>query len=112
YQLTWEATVFGQIRPVCTFYYNIDENSLYFFDQGSQNWVGVQINPDNQNNLENCRATCHFNSPQGVPDLSANGGQQGLPDLSALPDTTGQGIDEEVPAAEAPPALPEYEQPE
>src|ERR1700744_5217757 len=111
YQLTWQTSMFGQTRAVCTFYYNIDQNALYFFNQGAQNWVGVQISPENQYNLDNCRATCHFNSPQGVPDLSANGGQ-GLPDLSALPDTTGQGIDEEVTTNEAPPALPEYNQPE
>lgn len=109
YQLTWETTMFGQTRAVATFYYNIDENSLYFFDQGAQSWVGVQISPENQYNLDNCRATCRFNSQQGLPDLASNGG---LPDLSSLPDTTGQGIDEEVTTNEAPPALPEYDQPE
>jgi hypothetical protein len=100
YQLTWETTMYGQTRAVATFYYNIDENSLYFYDQDEQNWVGVQISAENQYNLDDCRSTAGFNS------------QQGLPDLSVLPDTTGQGIDEEVTTTEAPPALPEYDQPE
>lgn len=105
YQLTWQTTLLGQTSQVCTFYYNIDENALYLFDVNQQNWTPVQIDPNNQQNLEDCRQYCNFNSPQGYSN-------SGLPDLSELPDTTGEDINAEVTANEAPPALPEYDQPE
>src|SRR5579859_7856127 len=27
YQLTWQSMAFNRARPICTFYYNIDQNS-------------------------------------------------------------------------------------
>lgn len=116
YQLTWQTAAYGQTHIVCTFYYNIDQNALYFYDQQARDWVNVPVIGQNQVNLDNCQTYSRFNSDQGsVPDLSLNNGSQ--PDLStdqasadmqAGLDTL---TDEEISASVEPPALPEYEQP-
>lgn len=122
YQLTWQSVTFNGSRPLCTFYYNINENALYYFDPGINNWAVVPIEGPNQANLDNCRAYANFNGNQqgGMPDLSANG-QQGTPDLSAngnQDQATADmqtGLDtlsnEDIQASVAPPELPQYEQP-
>lgn len=124
YQLTWESVGFNRERPLCTFYYNIDENSLYYFDPGVNNWSAVPIEGPNQANLDNCRTYAGFNANQqgNVPDLSANGNsQQSAPDLSANGNQDQatadmqNGLDtlsnEDLQTSVAPPELPEYEQP-
>ncbi|HVS94753.1 MAG TPA: YXWGXW repeat-containing protein, partial [Mucilaginibacter sp.] len=121
YQLTWENQ---QQRVLCTFYYNIDQNALFFYDTGVRDWVNVTIEDENAANLDACRQYAGFNSQQqGTPDLSVNNGQQLSPDLSVAAnpqqdDATTEmqaGLDtlsdEEITAAAAPPELPEYDQP-
>ena len=124
YQLTWESIAFNRESPICTFYYNIDENSLFFFDPAVNNWRIIPIEGANNNNLNNCRNYANFNNnpAAAIPDLSANGGQQQAPDLSANANGQDQAnadlqtgldtlSDEDLQASVAPPALPEYEQP-
>jgi YXWGXW repeat-containing protein len=116
YQLTWQM----QGRVLCSFYFNIDQNALYFYDEGVRNWVNVPIEGNNLANLNACQQYGRFNSAGGPPDLSANGGSQGAPDLSANGDQQAtsdmqSGLDtlsdEEISAAVQPPALPDYDQP-
>ena len=124
YQLTWESVAFNRQSPICTFYYNIEENSLYFFDPAVNNWRIIPIEGPNNNNLNNCRNYANFNNnpAAAVPDLSANSGQQQAPDLSVNGNGEDQAnadlqtgldtlSDEDLQASVAPPALPEYEQP-
>lgn len=78
YQLTWRNQ---EMQVLCTFYYHIDQNALFFYDTGVRDWVNVAIQGDNMNNLDACRQYAGFNSRQGTPDLSANSEQQQVPDL-------------------------------
>jgi hypothetical protein len=125
YQLTWQSMFMGQSRVLCTFYYNIDENALYYYDQGLSNWTKVEIEGNNLSNLDNCRAYAKFNLPQqGLPDLSVNGSNpQAVPDLSVNNSNNDSqaradmenGLDtlsdEEISASVEPPPLPVYDQP-
>src|ERR1700743_3652927 len=38
YQLTWQGVSLNRSIPLCTFYYDISQGSLFFFDQGANNW--------------------------------------------------------------------------
>jgi hypothetical protein len=126
YQLTWQVVNLNRARVLGTFYYNIDQNALYFYDMRARSWEPVRVEGDNLVNLNNCHAYSGFNSgTASVPDLSANNNSQNAPDLSINGNTNGnQGlssdisnaidddnIDDEVTAETAPPALPEYDQP-
>ena len=124
YQLTWQRIRFDRTEPISTFYYNIDENSLYFFDPARNDWRIIPIEGNNINNLNNCHNYGNFNTRPvaAVPDLSLNGGQQSYPDLASgnngQDDATAEmqaGLDslsdEDLQASVAPPPLPQYEQP-
>jgi hypothetical protein len=121
YQLTWQGVNLNRTWPLGTFYYNIDENALYYFDPGVNNWTPVDVEGPNQSNLDRCRTYASFNgNAQGnVPDLSVNG-QQGTSDLSAGGQDQASAdmqvgldtlSDEDIRASVAPPELPQYEQP-
>src|ERR1700754_3034610 len=56
YQLTLQAANFNQVRTIASFYYNIDQNALFYFDQRMANWTPVAIAGDNMVNLNNCAA--------------------------------------------------------
>lgn len=132
YQLTWQVANFNRTRVLGTFYYNIDQNALYFYDMRARGWEPVRVEGDNIVNLNNCRAYAGFNSgAPSVPDLSANGNanEQVAPDLSVNGNTTNNtnsdlqlssdvsnALDDdqadEITAEAAPPALPDYDQPE
>jgi hypothetical protein len=102
YQLTMQSVFLGQTMVLYTFLYNIDQNSLSFYDQRIRDWIPVEVVGDNTVNLINCLNYSRFNEPnsnsQGVPDLSV--------DNSVPLDTASVSVNT------APPALPDYEQPE
>ncbi|MGN6641134.1 MAG: hypothetical protein ACTHJ8_19635, partial [Mucilaginibacter sp.] len=116
YQLTWQTTAYGQSTIIGTFYYNIDQNALYFYDKESRDWVNIPVIGQNQVNLDNCQTYSRFNSEQGsVPDLSLNNSSQSdlsvdqaTADMQAGLDTL---TDEEISTDVEPPALPDYDQP-
>jgi len=136
YQLTLQAMNFNRIRTIASFYYNIDQNALFYFDQRMANWMPVAIAGDNMANLNNCATYARFNNAIGmqVPDLSANGNAQSasnapVPDLSAnnntnQPNTDQSNLasdvsnaldqdqaDDELTSETAPPEMPDYDQP-
>ena len=111
YQLTLQNTFSGQTTAVYSFLYNIDQNTLSYYDQQIHNWREVPIEQDNAANLDKCQLYAKFNDQnQGVPDLSVNGGSQQAADFGV--DADDIDIDAAVTAETAPPPLPDYEQPE
>jgi len=100
YELDLENTIQGQTSTVFSFIYNVDQNKLYFYDQGTQNYVPEIIEEENRNNLNNCAQFGRFNM-----QTTYNGNSGADADYTAP-------IDIDVSANVAPPALPDYEQPE
>ncbi|HWD87136.1 MAG TPA: YXWGXW repeat-containing protein [Mucilaginibacter sp.] len=127
YQLTYQVVNFNRVRAIASFYYNIDENALYYFEPRAANWAPVRVEGPNLTNLNNCAQYARFNSsaPGQVPDLSANGNAQtAVPDLSANNNTNQSTLasdvsnaldddqaDQEITSKTAPPAMPDYDQP-
>jgi hypothetical protein len=95
YQVEMDDKMMGQTSVLYTFSYNVDQNTLYYFDQNSQTWVARPIQPYNVSNLNDCQAYGKFNDPQ-TWNVQADDG-------------TG---DDVVQANTPPPALQEEVQPE
>ena len=108
YQLTLDTKIFGQTVNMYTFSYNVDQNTLYYYDKNAQTWEPELIQGYNVTNLNNCLAFGKFNeqAPSGPPvpaamGQTANNGQQ-ADDES----------DQPVYTDNAPPVLRTDEQPE
>ncbi len=108
YQLTLDTKIFGQTVNMYTFSYNVDQNTLYYYDKVAQTWEPELIQGYNVTNLNNCLAFGKFNeqAPSGPPvpaamGQTANNGQQ-ADDES----------DQPVYTDNAPPVLRTDEQPE
>jgi hypothetical protein len=110
YQLTLESKFLGQTTTIYSYLYNIDQNTLFYYDPNAQNWVAEVIRDANVNNLNNCQAYSNFNVPQPqqaqAPDLSAGGA------LQSTQADNNELIDTAVAANTVPPPLPDYQQPE
>jgi hypothetical protein len=108
YQLVLETKIFGQTTTVYTFSYNVDQNTLYYYDKNVQSWLPETIQGRNVVNLNNCLAYGKFNeqAPAAPPvpasmDQAANNDQQ-----------TADGSDQTVYTDNAPPVLQTDDQPE
>jgi len=105
YQLILQNKFLNQISTLYTFVYNVDQNTLSFFDPQTQTYVPVPIQGFNVNNLNNCYTYGRFNVRQ-------QGADQNQPvaaiDAQPAPDAP---VDTNVTASEAPPAMPDYAQP-
>ncbi|WP_461452364.1 YXWGXW repeat-containing protein [Mucilaginibacter sp.] len=106
YQLTLDTKIFGQTVNVYTFSYNVDQNTLYYFNKDAQNWEPELIQGYNVTNLNNCLAFSKFNeqAPSGPP-VPAGIGQTANNDQQA-------DADQSVQADNAPPVLQTDDQPE
>jgi hypothetical protein len=94
---------------VYTFDYDIDNNTLYFYDPATQQWPREQITAGNFFNL---RRTALF-ANQFNQELANQG--QAYPDGQTeanVPVDLNAPVDADVVANTAPPAMPDYEQPE
>jgi hypothetical protein len=128
YQLTWQVVNFNRTRVLGTFYYNIDQNALYYYDMRARGWQPVPVEGDNLVNLNNCQSYAGFNNgTTQAPDLSATNNSQNAPDLSVNANNANNGnqalssdisnaidgdnVDDEITSETAPPALPDYDQP-
>ena len=107
FQLNMEATFSGQTTVVYSFLYNVDQNTLYYFNPQAGNWVPEAVQGNNVINLNNCLAYGKFNLANAQAAANAPGDNQGN-DGSEYDSP----VDTEVSADAAPPQLPEYQQPE
>ena len=109
YQLTLDTKIFGQTVNMYTFSYNVDQNTLYYFDKNAQTWEPELIQGNNVTNLNNCLAFGKFNeqAPAGPPVPAAMGQTADNNDQQAA-----SGDDQTVNTDNAPPALQTDEQPE
>jgi hypothetical protein len=105
YQLTLQSQYFQQTITVYTFLYNVDQNTLYYYNPSTQSWAPELVQGPNVNNLNNCLAYGKFNEQQ--PAGGNVTAQQG-PDT----DQDTQPVDTAATVDTAPPPLPEYTQPE
>jgi hypothetical protein len=103
YQLVLQAKAFNQTNIIYTFMYNVDQNTLSFFDAQSQTYMPVPIQGPNLNNLSNCSVYGKFNlqNAQAAVDPAAQ----------AVDPATEAPVDVNVTATTTPPPMPEYEQP-
>jgi hypothetical protein len=110
FQLSLQNTSSRQTIVLYTFLYNVDQNTLYFYNTGSRNWVPEVVQGNNVLNLNACLAYGKFNDPnaQPVADAPSDDIQQDLADSSNYdaPVDTAAIVDN------PPPALPDYQQPE
>ena len=53
YQLTLDTKIFGQTVNMYTFSYNVDQNTLYYYDKVAQTWEPELIQGYNVTNLNN-----------------------------------------------------------
>ncbi|HEY9003290.1 MAG TPA: hypothetical protein VIM89_18180 [Mucilaginibacter sp.] len=107
FQLDMETTSFGRSQIVYSFLYNVDQNTLYYYNPQTRNWVPEVVQGNNVINMNNCLAYGKFNQANGQPEENVQGDNQG--DDGSEYDTA---VDTDVTAETAPPPLPEYEQPE
>ena len=105
YQLELKSKFLGQTIPVYKFVYNVDQNTLTYFNQQMQTYTVVVIQGANLNNLNNCLNYGKFNAPRPVVAAAPQ------PAVDAAVDETAP-VDADVQAEAVPPALPDYEQPE
>src|ERR1700722_11817073 len=107
--LDYPATNQNRATNVYTFAYHVDDNTLYFYSQASQQWLKVRINPDNVFNMRKTTTYARqFNDELARLGTNGAGGQVAVDasvDLNAP-------VDADVVADTAPPAMPDYEQPE
>ncbi len=114
--LDYPATDQNPATNVYTFAYHVDDNSLYFYDPASQQWLREKIAADNLFTLRRTASTARqFNEELANGPVRADvvtnswspavGADNLSVDLSAP-------VDADVAADVAPPAMPEYEQPE
>jgi hypothetical protein len=105
FQLTLDTKVFGQTINMYTFSYNVDQNTLYYFNKDSQSWEPELIQGNNVTNLNNCLAFGKFNeqAPSGpaVPAAMSQNNNDQQADA-----------DQPVQADNAPPVLQTEDQPE
>ena len=108
YQLTLDTKIFGQTVNMYTFSYNVDQNTLYYYDKVAQTWEPELIQGYNVTNLNNCLAFGKFNeqAPSGPP-VPAAMGQTANNDQQADDES-----DQPVYTDNAPPVLRTDEQPE
>ena len=110
FQLTLQNTFLRQTTVIYSFLYNADQNTLFYYNPASRNWVPEAIQGNNVINLNNCLAYGKFNMPNDQP-VAANGNdQQGPGDTQD--DDYDAPVDTSASASIAPPQLPEYTQPE
>lgn len=103
YQLSLQRTFLGTTNVVYTFMYNVDQNKLYFYDPNSQNWLDQVVQGNNILNLDNCHSYGAFNQL----NVAAPVQQTNVADnADSAP------VDTSASVGVAPPALPDYEQPE
>lgn len=101
YELISQSKFLGQQVTNYTFSYNVDQNTLYYFDQNSQQWDAELVQGYNVVNLNNCLALGKFNEQEiaNVPNDETQQGDDAYDDDNIAADTP-------------PPALQDYEQPE
>jgi hypothetical protein len=95
YQMEMDTKVFGQTSTLYTYSYNVDQNTLYYYDQNSQSWMPQLVQGNNVVNMNSCLALGKFNDPQTWNTQASDG-------------TT----DEPVQASTPPPALQDEVQPD
>jgi len=100
FQLEMENTISRRTTVLFTFIYSVDQNKLYYYDPNAQNYAEEFVEGENLNNLNDCLAFGKFNI-QNADEVSNND------DANYT-----EPVDVDVTATVAPPALPEYEQPE
>lgn len=109
FQLTLQNTFLRQTTVIYSFLYNADQNTLFYYNPASRNWVPEPVQGNNVSNLNNCLAYGKFNMPDnGQQDANAQQGDNQGDDGSEYDSP----VDTAATADVAPPALPEYEQPE
>lgn len=109
FQLTMQTTFLGQTTVIYSFLYNVDQNTLYYFNPSVRNWVPEVVQGNNVINLNNCLAYGKFNFPNAQPMANAPVGDNQGTDGPSEYDSP---VDTAVSAEVAPPQLPEYQQPE
>jgi hypothetical protein len=100
FQLEMENTIAGRTSVLFTFIYSVDQNKLYYFDANAQDYAEEFIDGENLNNLNDCLAFGKFNIQNADAVTNYDDANYTEP------------VDVDVTATVAPPALPEYEQPE
>ena len=111
YQVSLDYPTSNPNQPanVYTFAYHADDNTLYFYDPATQQWLQERIGADNAFNL---RKTAAYAQKLNVELANnAGGGQLGQPAADAPVDLSAP-VDADVVVDAAPPAMPEYDQPE
>lgn len=106
YQLVLQSQFLNRNTPIYTFIYSVDQNVLSYLDAQSGRYVAVPVQGGNLTNLNNCANYGMFNAPP--PPAPVNSPPQAV--AANTPDTAP--IDADVAVNDAPPALPDYEQPE
>lgn len=107
FQLDMETSYYGRPQIIYSFIYNVDQNTLYYYNPSVRNWVPEVVQGNNVINLNNCLAYGKFNQANGQPEENVQGNNQG--DDGSEYDSP---VDTDVAAETAPPPLPEYEQPQ
>ena len=110
FQLSLQNTFLRQTTVIYTFLYNVDQNTLYFYNPSLRNWVPEVVQGNNVVNLNSCLAYGKFNDPnaQAIANAPAPDPQGGGDDGAEYDSP----VDTAATVDNAPPALPEYEQPE
>jgi hypothetical protein len=106
--LDYPANDPNQAANVYTFAYHVDDNTLYFYDTKSQQWMLERIFPDNTFNL---RKTAAYAQKFNVELANIAGAQNGQAGVGPSVDLNAP-VDADVVADTAPPAMPDYDQPE
>jgi hypothetical protein len=114
YQLTLQRTFIGQSNIVYTFQYNVDQNKLYFLDPNTQAWTEELVQGMNEINLNNCYKLGMFNQQNAQPaqPMTVADNSQQADNGPAADNNDAAPVDTSVSANTAPPAIPDYEQPE
>jgi len=114
YSITLQRTFLGQVATVYSFQYSVDQNKLYVYDEASQNWLEETVQGNNMINLNNCQILAAFNAPaqqqQAAQPVQQVADNTQPADNGPVDDS--QAVDVNVQAPTAPPAIPDYEQPE
>ncbi len=106
YQLTLQSRYMNQTNIIYSYMYNVDQNTLYFFNKRTNSWMAEAVQGNNVINLNKCLEYGKFNEPQDQPMANAGPADDQQASDDDLP------VDTAVSVATVPPALPEYDQPE
>jgi len=109
FQLILQGRFGYQNVVIYTFIYNVDQNTLSFFNTQTQSYAPVAIQGYNVNNLNNCFAYGKFNVQNVQPVQDNMAPPRAQVDDAADSNTP---VDADVSTATVPPALPDYDQPE